>query len=115
MDHIVGEHPGSSKDEHVGLDTQFPQFLYRVLRGLCLQLPAADFRYQGEVYEQDVLRSEVTTHLACCFKVRDRLIVSNGPADLYQGHIYPGRFPTTEILRLISSVMCGMIWTVRPR
>src|SRR5262249_43608587 len=70
-------------DDDVGMDTDAPQLVDRVLRRLRLQLPRRlDERDERDVHVDDVLRADLTAELADRLEERQRLDVADRAADL---------------------------------
>ena len=75
-------------EQHVGLDSDRPQLLDRVLRGLRLQLGGRlHVRHEGEVHVDDVLAPDVLPELPDRLEEREPLDVADGAADLDDDHI----------------------------
>ena len=111
----VRDQPVRAAHDHVGLDAAAAQLGDRVLGGLGLLLPRrAEVGHQGEVDVADVVTADVPAELADGLDERDDLDVADGAADLDDDHVdVVGAEPADPLL--ISSVTCGMTWTVRPR
>ena len=100
--------------QDVRLDTDFAQFLDRVLGRLGLQFAGGrDVGQQGQVHVADVVAALLDAHLADRLEEGQRLDVADRAADLDDGDVGP--FGAGLDLALISSVMCGMTCTVLPR
>ena len=86
--HVVREAALGATDHHVGLDTDAPQLVDRVLRRLRLQLArVADVRHQREVDEHAAAAPDVDGELPNRLQERQRLDVAHRAADLGDHHI----------------------------
>ena len=91
------------------------QLAHRVLGRLGLQLlGGGDVGHQREVDVDRVVAPELEAELADRLEERQRLDVADRAADLDDHHVDALRRRGC-IASLISSVMCGMTWTVLPR
>ncbi len=105
----------AAANQNVRLDSDAEHFLHAVLRGLGLQLAGGgDEGHEREVRENDVLGAQFEAHLPDGFHERQRFDVANRAADFDDHHVARRR-PTLRNAALISSVTCGITWTVLPR
>ena len=112
---VLGERALGAADEDVGLNSDLHQLANRVLRRLGLDLARrGDVRHEREVDEDRVLASDLVSELADRLEERQRLDVADRAADLDDHDVVVGRH-ALRIAALISSVMCGITWTVEPR
>ncbi len=108
------ERPVRPAEQDVGLDADRPQVAHAVLGRLRLQFAGrGDVRHQRQVDVERVLAADVLPELADRLEERQALDVADRAADLDEQHVHiVGGQPDAS---LISLVMCGMTWTVRPR
>ena len=85
--------------------------------GLVFSSPGGlDVRHQGQVDVEDVLGPASCTELTDRLEEGQALDVADGAADLDDGRqVAASSAQAAWMRRLISSVMCGMTCTVRPR
>ncbi len=112
--------PVAPQDQRVGLDTDVAQGRDRVLGRLGLELAGrAEVRHERHMQEEDVLAAHVVADLARGLEEGLRLDVADGATDLGDHdvrHVALGVGTAMARMRLlISSVMCGITWTVSPR
>jgi hypothetical protein len=82
--------PVGAADDHVGVDTYRPELAHGVLRRLGLQLTGgADVRQERYVNERAVVAADLVAELADGFQERQRLDVTDGPADLHYEQVGP--------------------------
>ena len=114
LDVLIEEAVGAAEQD-VGLDADGAQVAHAVLRRLGLELAGrADEGHQRQVDVERVLAADVLAQLADRLEERQALDVADGAADLDDDDVdVVARWP--RMLSLISLVMCGMTWTVRPR
>ncbi|MNC86435.1 hypothetical protein D3C83_20980 [compost metagenome] len=85
---IVGQGAIRAAQQHIGLDTDLPQFLHRMLSGLGLDFASrCDIRHQREMNEARVIASQFDRHLAYRFQKRQGLDIADRAADLHDGHL----------------------------
>ena len=103
-------------DQDVGLDADLPQLPDGVLRRLGLQLAGRlQVGHQRQVDVQAVLLADVEGELADRLEERQPLDVADRAADLGDDHVDVVGVASLRTAALISSVTCGMTWTVLPR
>src|SRR5687767_3294540 len=91
--------------QHIGLDTDSSQFLYRVLRRLCLQLlRGGDEWDQSHVNEISIFAAKLVAQLTDGFEKRQRFDVAHGATDLDDCHVHAGGNLAGRGLNLIRNV-----------
>ena len=113
---VDGELLVRAADDDVGVNTDAPQLVDRVLRRLRLQLAGGlDERDERDVQVEHVLRADLAPELADRLEERQRLDVADRAADLADHDVGRRRDRARADARLISFVMCGITCTVAPR
>jgi hypothetical protein len=103
--------------QHIRHQAVLAHHLYRVLSRLGLQFfRRFQIRYQRQVYHQAVLVAHLPFQLTDSLDVWKRLDITHGTTQLSNNYIIFIVFAEQEYMRrLISSVICGITWTVLPR
>ena len=102
---LFGQRAIGATQKQVGLDSDGPELLHRVLGGLGLDLAGGgDVGHEGEVDEQGPGPSEIESHLADGLEERERLDVAHRAADLHHGDVGPLRARCDARLDLVGDV-----------
>ena len=113
---VGGEVAVGAAEQDVGLDADGAQLAHAVLHGLGLQLVrGGDVGHERQVHEDGVVAAHVLAELAHRLQEGQALDVAHRAADLHDHDVALPRAPTARMAALISSVMCGITCTVRPR
>ena len=92
-------------EEDVGLDSDGPQLLDRVLGGLGLELGGGlDERHQGQVHVDHVVLAHVLLELADGLQEGQALDVAHGAADLHDDDVHARRHLADRRLDLVGDV-----------
>ena len=112
---VGGEEAVGAAEEDARRDADRAQLAHAVLHGLGLELVGGrDVGDEGEVDEDGVLAAHVLAELADRLEEGQALDVAHRAADLHDHHVGV-LAPPRGCAALISSVMCGITCTVRPR
>ena len=116
LPNILREGPVGPANQHIGLDAELQKRFHAMLRrlGLCFA-GGGDERNERHVNRHGVLRTHLEHELAHGFQKRKALNVADRAADFRDHHIVLPGCPSASNRRLISSVICGITWTVAPR
>ncbi len=104
---VLADGPIGAADDDVGLDTDAPQFVHAVLRGLGLELAArVDERDQRHVDVENVAPPDVVAELPDGLQEGQALDVAHRAADLGDHHVDLGiaRHPGDALLDLVGDV-----------
>ena len=97
-----GNIPIRSAQENIGLDTDFPKLIDRMLRRLGLQFTGcADVGHQRQMHIQHIVAPDVVRHLSDGFKKREAFNVSDRPADFDNGDVHSLGDPRDRLFDLI--------------
>ena len=83
-----GQFTVRAAEQHIRLNADFAQLLYRMLGRLGFQFSRrGDIWQQGEVDETGILARKLHRHLPDCFQKGQRFNIANRPADLDDGDL----------------------------
>ena len=105
--HLLGHRPVAAAEDHIRLDAQAQQLLYRMLGGLALGLPGAgNGDDEGDMEVKHILPPHLSGHLTDGLQEGLGLDVSHRAADLGDDHVHllPAANPVDALLDLTGDV-----------